>query len=170
MMPIGALEADDARELIVAPVADFPQIYEPAAIEAILDLTACQPYLIQLVCALLVERLNLIHVSRANLTITPDDVAAVVPLALERGIGYFGDLWRGQVDNDVARQVLLALARVPAGQCTRDMLLAAAGSEERLRQALRLLLRRELIVKQGDGTYTIAVPLISTYIRQQDLG
>jgi len=39
-----------------------------------------------------------------------DDVAAVAPLALRRGVGYFGDLWRGQAGGETAQSLLEALA------------------------------------------------------------
>jgi len=45
VLKIGNLKEDEARELIVAPIEDFPLEYEPAAVERILAVTGCQPFL-----------------------------------------------------------------------------------------------------------------------------
>jgi len=52
---VSYLDEDSARELIVQPVEDFPDIYERTAIDTIIHLTRCQPYLVQLTCYEVVE-------------------------------------------------------------------------------------------------------------------
>ncbi len=52
------LDEESARELIVQPVEDFPNIYARTAVDAIIHLTHCQPYLVQLTCYEVVELLN----------------------------------------------------------------------------------------------------------------
>ncbi len=52
------LEEKEARELITAPVPDFPLKYAPEAVKRILTASGCQPYLIQATCRDLVDKLN----------------------------------------------------------------------------------------------------------------
>jgi AAA+ ATPase superfamily predicted ATPase len=54
---VSYLDEESARELIVQPVEDFTNIYEPTAIDTIIHLTRCQPYLVQLTCYEVVELL-----------------------------------------------------------------------------------------------------------------
>lgn len=44
------LDEQSARELILRPLDLFPDIYEPAAVDAIIHLTGCHPFLLQLTC------------------------------------------------------------------------------------------------------------------------
>ena len=112
-LPISFLELTDARELIEHPVADFPSIYTPEAVERIIELTHCQPYLIQLTCALLVERMNTARRMPPASFVTKEDVESVVPLVLARGQNYFIDLWRAQTGGKLAQRVLSALSKAP---------------------------------------------------------
>ncbi len=73
---ISYLRTEEARELIEHPLPGFEQQmkYEPAAVAAILELTHGQPFLVQLLGAELVDRLNLAHRRCA----VADDVEAVL--------------------------------------------------------------------------------------------
>jgi AAA+ ATPase superfamily predicted ATPase len=55
---VSYLDEDSARELIVQPVEDFTDIYDRTAIDTIIHLTRCQPYLIQLTCQEVMHSLN----------------------------------------------------------------------------------------------------------------
>lgn len=57
-LPISFLDESDARDLSEQPVADFPPIYTAAAVDRIVQITHCQPYLAQLLCGLLVQSMN----------------------------------------------------------------------------------------------------------------
>ncbi len=167
-LPISFLEEHDARALIEQPVDEFPAIYAPAAVERILHLTRCQPYLVQLTCALLVERMNAAHRMPPASFVQVEDVDAVVPLALERGSNYFVDLWRTQAGSDVVRHVLEALARAPDAQMARTGIRLLQKDGGSLRQATATLLRRE-IIEPTDGGYRIVVPLVAEYACRQGL-
>jgi hypothetical protein len=166
-LPISFLAEEDARELIERPVDGFPSIYADAAVARIVALTHCQPFLIQLTCALLVERMNASGRMPPESVVNPADVEAVVPLALERGHNYFDDLWRNQTGRDAARRLLIALAGSPDHRMDREAIRALALSEGELREAIATLVRREIIERVGDG-YQIIVPLIAAYVRRQD--
>jgi uncharacterized protein len=142
------LEEEDARELVERPVADFPAIYGPGVVEAILALTHRQPFLVQLVCGLVVELLNRDRRQPPEGLAMVEDVQAVMPVAFERAASYFDDQWRTQTGSEVARRVLRGLAR-------------AAGEG-----AIRTLLRREMIAEEGEE-YRVAIPLFAAYVRRQ---
>jgi hypothetical protein len=165
-LKIGFLDEADARELILHPVKDFPEIYEPAAVERILSLTHSQPYLVQLLCGLLVEKMNKERREPPTSYVDLADIEAVIPHALERGEAYFNDLWRSQTGGELARRVLEKLAFAEREQATSVEIRQMAEDEEALRDTIRTLLRREIIEQAKDG-YHITVPLIACYVRSQ---
>lgn len=167
-LPVSFLEEPDARDLIERPVQDFPAIYSPPATDHIIWLTHCQPYLVQLTCALLVERMNAARRMPPESYVSVDDVEAVVPLALERGQGYFLDLWHNQVGSDLARRVLAALAHARGEYLNRAAMRQLEDDEIALGEAINTLLRREIIQRFDDG-YRILVPLVAAYVRRQTL-
>lgn len=168
-LSISFLETEDARELIVKPVADFPDIYRPKAVEQILYLTHCQPYLIQLMCQLLVERMNKARRMPPDSWVETEDVLAVLPLVLERGASYFSDLWHSQSGGETAKYLLEALAENNDTALEGAELQKIEPDRARLNQALRTLLRREIIAKREDDRFAINVPLVREYARRQSL-
>jgi hypothetical protein len=167
-LAVSFLEQDDAWDLIERPVDGFPAIYTPEAVDRIVKLSHCQPYLIQLICALLVERMNVDRRMPPDSFVTPSDVDEVVSLALKRGQSYFVNLWQEQAGSDVARRVLEALACAPGTQLDRTHIRGIERDEGALRQALATLLRREIIERVADD-YCITVPLVAEYARRQVL-
>jgi hypothetical protein len=167
-LPISFLEEADARELIETPVDGFPEIYSAAAVDRVVEVTHCQPFLVQLTCALLVERMNAAGRVPPQSFVEPRDVDAVIPLALERGQNYFVDLWHNQAGGDVARRILRAMAQEHGNQMTRDDIRSLEQDEGDLREAIATLLRREIIERVDDG-YRIIVPLVAAYARRQVL-
>jgi hypothetical protein len=113
-------------------------------------LTHSQPYLIQLLCGLLVEKMNKERREQA----------------LERGEAYFNDLWRSQTGGNLAQRVLEKLAFADGEQATSAEVKLLTGDGEALRDTIRTLLRREIITPAENG-YRITVPLIAYYVRSQ---
>ncbi|MDJ0775470.1 MAG: DUF456 domain-containing protein [Mastigocoleus sp. MO_167.B18] len=92
------LEESEAQELILQPVDDFSTtIYEDQAVDEIINITHCQPYLVQLVCFELVERLNekirKENRPRGTTRASLEDVKAIIPVVLVRGDQYFREQW-----------------------------------------------------------------------------
>ena len=114
------LDEGSARELIVQPVENFPDIYDRTAIDRIIHLTRCQPYLIQLTCYEVVERLNQdIRENRRDASTakaTVQDVETVILTVLERGGEYFRELWRSLTDSDRNLLQRLVQGETPAPQ------------------------------------------------------
>ncbi|MCT7957763.1 hypothetical protein [Laspinema palackyanum] len=147
------LEEPEARELILKPVENFPDIYHPQAVDRIIELTACQPYLVQLTCSLVVDRLN--QKSRddtqkaiPSLKATREDIDGVIPKVLERGGTYFRELWT----NTLSQREQNFIQDLMAG--TVD-----AGNQRLIRQ----LIKKQVIAEGEKGNYQVKVPLIQHY-------
>jgi photosystem II stability/assembly factor-like uncharacterized protein/tetratricopeptide (TPR) repeat protein len=88
--PISFLSKEDARRLIREPMLGLLE-YDDDAIEQILSVTACHPYLTQLVCFELVDYLDSLDKTK----VTVDDVNAVIDDAIESGGSGLAWLWDG---------------------------------------------------------------------------
>ncbi|MDB9353220.1 AAA family ATPase [Nodularia spumigena CS-588/05] len=146
------LQESEARELILQPVEDFPNIYEPTAVDEIIQLTHCQPYLVQLVCYELVELLNRDirrNQRQANIAkATAQDVQTIIPTVLERGDQYFRELWTSLEDSD------------------RNLLRRVIQSETPTQQdkgVVRKLARKEILTQEGNA---FQVPLVQRFVEQ----
>jgi len=151
---VSYLDEDSARELIVQPVEDFTNIYEPTAIDAIIHLTRCQPYLVQLTCYEVVELLNRdIRENRRDASTpkaTAQDVETVVPTVLERGGEYFRELWKSLTESDRHLLRRLVQGETPTPQD---------------KTVLRKLERKEILEKT-ESSYRFQVPLVQNYVEQ----
>jgi hypothetical protein len=151
---VSYLDEESARELIVQPVEDFTNIYEPTAIDTIIHLTRCQPYLVQLTCYEVVELLNRdIREHRRDACTTKAtarNVETVIPTVLERGGEYFRELWKSLSDRDRNLLRRLVKGETPAAQD---------------KAVLRKLERKEILEKTESG-YRFQVPLVREYVEQ----
>ncbi|NER26524.1 MAG: AAA family ATPase [Symploca sp. SIO1C4] len=149
------LEEQDARELIVKPVDGFPIIYESEAVNRIIYWTRCQPYLVQLMCSVLVDYLNHKASEDARLKkATPENVETIIPKLFETGGMYFWEFWERTLTTP-ERNLLLHLIK--------------GKTLEGESKALRKLVHKEILEKKADG-YCFQVPLIEQYIEREVLG
>jgi len=153
-LKIGHLKEDEARELIVRPIEDFPLIYDEDAVEHILKVTGCQPYLVQITCRDLVDILNeqnRTHATRA-------DAEHAFASVLTTGARYFDELWRGRDTDDTQRAVMRAIA------LRQDV--RRSGDAEAVNVALNRLVRRDILTKTANG-YRFRVELVQRWIKQR---
>ncbi|BAY25336.1 hypothetical protein NIES2100_51420 [Calothrix sp. NIES-2100] len=145
---ISYLKEAEARQLIERPVKDFTLRYEPDAVERVLQLTRCHPFLIQLLCAEIIVLKNEQDPSMRRLA-TLADVEAAIPEAFKSGGFFFADIENNQVD-DNGRAIL----RFIAAQGESAIALHQTISQQFPHAATtrKLLLQRELIeeVDKGD--------------------
>lgn len=159
------LQESEARELIERPVEDFSgNIYEPAAVDAIIQLTRCQPYLVQLVCYQVVELLN--HYIRTqnrppeiHTTATVEDVEKSIDKVLEGGYQYFQELW-----NTLRPEEQNLLLRLVNNQ-------SLSSSDNKL---VRRLIRKDILEPTGEcpnnllyENVSFQVPLVQKFIEQE---
>ncbi len=133
---LGRLDAASARELLVRPVADFPDIWPPGAVDRLLTCTRGQPFLVQLVGDLVVRALNARQASAA----TPDDLDEALATCFSE-TPYFDEFWNGR--DEAEQATLLALA---SGEGAPDP------------EALRRLAEEDFVEKVN-GAWQITVPL-----------
>jgi len=151
---VSYLDEDSARELIVQPVEDFTNIYSSTAIDTIIHLTRCQPYLVQLTCYEVVELLNRdIRENRRDASTakaTARDVETVIPTVLERGGEYFRELWKSLTESDrnLLRRLIQGETPIPQDKAV-----------------LRKLERKEILEKTESG-YSFQVPLVQNYVEE----
>ncbi|MCL1463230.1 hypothetical protein [Argonema galeatum] len=101
VLHISYLKEPEARQLIERPVKDFTLRYEPNAVERVLQLTRCHPFLVQLLCAEIIYLKNEQDPSVRRLA-TLADVEAAVPAALSSGSFFFADIQINQVGAGLA--------------------------------------------------------------------
>ncbi|MBD2613716.1 AAA family ATPase [Nostoc punctiforme FACHB-252] len=146
------LQESEARDLILNPVENFTNIYEPTAVDAIIQLTRCQPFLVQLVCYELVESLNGdIRRNQGNadtVKATAQNVEEIIPQVLEVGVQYFRELWRSLAENDRNLLRRLIQGETPTPQD---------------KGVVRKLVRKEILTVEGDA---FQVPLVRRYVEQ----
>ena len=149
------LQDSEARDLIQNPIAGFPDIYQPDAVDAIIHLTRCQPFLVQLTCRYLVDRLNdHYRHTQTSRQATAQDIEALVPKILEGGDGYFTEFWKTLTP--AQQRVLHKIAnRQPIPADTQ-------------RATLTNLVTAE-IVELHNNTYRYQVPLIDRYVQTIEL-
>ncbi len=140
------LQESEARELVEKPIPDFLNIYQPTAVTEIINQTRCQPYLVQLLCSVIVDHLN----NQQRKLATRKDVHNCIPVAIETGSQYFRELWTTLAEKD--QDVLLRLIEGEAVN-PRDKL------------SLRRLVNKEILEKKADS-YQFQVPLVKRYIEQ----
>ncbi|MBD2598628.1 AAA family ATPase [Nostoc spongiaeforme FACHB-130] len=146
------LQESEARELITRPIEDFSNIYESSAVDLIIQLTCCQPYLVQLMCYELVEFFNKdIRANRRQLeTIkaTAQDVQEIIPIVLERGDQYFREIWNNLTENDrnLLQRIIQGQTPTPQDKGT-----------------VRRLTRKEILTQEGNA---FQVPLVQIFIEQ----
>lgn len=159
---ISYLKEDEARQLIEHPVKDFTLRYEPDAVERVLQLTRCHPFLVQLLCAEIVALKNEQNPSvrrLANLA----DVEAGIPAAFSSGGFFFADIQNNQVDA-AGLAILRFIAAFGEGAIVSRKTLSQQFPDV-VESTLNLLLQRELIEEIEDG-YKFQVELIRRWFAQ----
>ncbi|MEH2050304.1 nSTAND1 domain-containing NTPase [Nostoc sp.] len=152
---ISYLKEVEARQLIERPVKDFTLRYEPNAVERVLQLTRCHPFLVQLLCAEIIVLKNEQDPSIRRLA-TLGDVEAAIPEALQSGGFFFADIQNNQVDA-TGQAILRFIAAQGEGTIVSRQTLLQQFPDADI--TFNLLLQRELIEEIDDG-YGFQVELI----------
>lgn len=166
---IGFLEPAATRKILTDPARDFPLDYKPEALDLIYELTAGQPYLVQLVGFQLVRHYNEQVFYMGNYQdpiFTAGDVKAAIndPEFFQRGRYYFDGVW-GQAARGARGQqeILRAITPHPQGLTLETIALSVAANEQTVREALNTLQRHQ-VVKESRGLWSIVVQLLGQWI------
>ena len=99
VVPVSYLTEAEALQLIKSPIPEFELQYEPDAIQRVIALTHCHPFLIQLLCAEIIALKNEQDIAiRRRATFA--DVEAAVSQALMSASFFFADIEQNQVSAD----------------------------------------------------------------------
>jgi hypothetical protein len=149
---------DEACRLITNPIDDFSLDYDPRAVQEIVHLTHCQPYLVQLMGSLLVDWLNDPERRRQGdwHRTTMEDVAHAAEEALHVGRGYFTNLWKDAGEG--GHRLLREIAREPEGVSQEVLTERLAMSPEGLDAALTHL-RGHQLIEETDARWRVQVEL-----------
>ena len=148
------------------PLEDFPLDYDPEALERVWQLTGGQPYLVQLVGHLLVNRFNRLAFEQGQEpepVFTVQDVDAVVddPAFYEQGRYYFSGVWGQAAQGPAGQQtVLRALAPYPEGLDEVALAAAAGLDPATLAAALDALARHDVLRRDDSGRWHFTVELM----------
>ena len=151
------LHEAEARDLIQHPIDNFPDIYTEAAIDEIIYLTRCQPYYVQLMCRVLVDRLNAINREKTRLNqekqrqLAQGDVKAAILKSLEQGGAAFRERYQELTESE--REFLDKLIDEPV--------LAVAES-----RSWQRLVEKEVLEVTEKG-YRFQVPLFQKFVEIQ---
>jgi hypothetical protein len=145
------LEPQEAEELLLYPDPEFALRYDRGIVEEVINLTRCQPYLLQLLGAAMVTQANLHHTT----LVTPELLQLAIQEALTLGEPYFTNLWTeftGTNADEVAtgQQLLLDVAQGKG---------AISGGN-----SLQRLLRYH-ILEEINGGYRFEVPLVRQWVQ-----
>lgn len=144
---VSFLHPDDVRPLLTRPIPEFDLAYAPGAVDAIIQATRCQPFLVQAVAFELVQYLNEQHRKEA----VPADVETAITRALESGGEYFANVWSDA--GAEGQEILREIARRGGDQSLLTS--APTGARQWLREHDVL-----------DETGHFAVPMLVRWVRE----
>jgi hypothetical protein len=162
LLRIGVLKPEEARELIVEPVPDFPIEYENSAVNRILSATGRQPFLVQATCRDLVNTLN----EQKRLHATLSDADCALDSVLTTGATYFQEQWSGHDTDDAKRIIMRTIAEQADGRLSEEKMQRQLNALES--KALHQLMNREILDKV-DGAYCFRIELMQQWVRRQIL-
>jgi len=149
-LKLGYLSKDDARILITNPIDDFSLNYEGGengeVVNKIIDVTSCQPYLVQALCFELVNYLNTQHRKEARM----DDIDVAIEKVLVSVDNYFYYIWNSEC-SEKEKEILKRLVS------NRPL----KGDEEEINS----LLRKE-IIENVNGNFRFKVELMKKWIKK----
>lgn len=155
---VNYLDDASARKLITAPIPGFPDIYPEGGVDRILKLTYRQPWLIQVVCSKICDKLldsgpDGKPRRKADAQILDDALNGVLLDCV-----LFQDLWNERSNEE--QEVLRRAARGGS--------MELSSVQPQLRDTVRSLLDEELLVRDGEAI-GVAIPLFATWIKREEL-
>jgi uncharacterized protein len=151
-LPISFLQRDDGYKLLTNPVPDM-RYQSQDLIERILDITGCQPFLLQAVASELVNTLN----SKDTKTVTKEILDEAINGVLGKHNTYFDYIWDTECTNLKHQKLLKTISANPSGI-----------SEDKLtdyQEELRNLIRRE-VLKNENGIVKLTMPIVKLWMKK----
>ena len=102
VLHLSCLEVEEARQLILNPIPNFPLSYDGDATQRVFAFTYGHPFLLQLLCSEIVAIKNS-QLLTERFVVTVEDVETAVPSALQRGTLFFADIEVNQLRPEEAQ-------------------------------------------------------------------
>ncbi len=169
---IWVLDRESAEALVRQAEANDTLRFTNAAVDRVLDLSGCHPYLTQLLCQRLWERAYVGQPSELPGIDVPD-VEATVPDALETGDQALNWLWNGLTPPEKIYAAALAEVSGEAEIIAEDQVIEVLSTyPARLRvrgveQAPQDLVKRRALEQTEEREYRFAVELFRRWVRQR---
>ncbi|WP_237747813.1 AAA family ATPase [Planktothrix mougeotii] len=166
---VSFLERATCRYLLANPGEDFPLDYKPDALDYIYDLTAGQPYLVQLIGFLLVRRYNDQVFELGNkrdpmFTIADVDGIINQPEFYQNGRYYFTGVWQQAGEGSPGQQqIIKAIAPHPTGLDFNTLQTITNLDPNSLQNALDTLSRHD-VIQETDNHWRIIVELFRRWV------
>jgi hypothetical protein len=160
-MRVSFLRPAEARHLITQPVPNFPyqEVFGEGVVEEIIRVTGGHPFLLQAVCAELIEDLNIENRERAEI----EDVNAAVQHVFDHWWDtYFRDLWER---SDQQQRACLKLLSQAEGSDVLSLAQQSGIGEQTLLQTLQTLLKRDLVLLD-QHCYCMAAPIFCQWVER----
>lgn len=150
-LELSFLTKEDSAKLLTEPVPKL--IYEAGVKEKIIELTHCQPYLLQVFGSDLVNHLN----AEMRFNATKEDLELIVEKVLVSADGYFHNTWSEEMS--VEEQKIMRTLAAEGEQNSNDL---------PHQDALRKLIRKE-VVKEMNGKCKLTIELFKLYLLKKGL-
>lgn len=148
---LGYLPEEDARKLITNPIDDFGLNYQGgvkgAVVNKIIEITNCQPFLVQALCFEVVKYLNSQHRKEARI----EDIDIAIEKVMGSAEIYFHHIWNVEC-SEKEKELLKRLSNN----------ISINGNEKEINS----LIRKEVIEK-SNGDYKFKVELMKKWIETQ---
>lgn len=161
---ISALKKEDALALMKNPVKSLIR-YDTRVKENILNLSSCNPYILQLMLQNLVDHVN----NKGNYRVTAEDIAEIVSDLMVNTPPHFTNLWEISQPNE--QIVLSAAASFPLEQkeIPREEIYTKLNSVDlkniKIEEILKELVRRDILeVTKTGNTYYFEIELYRHWI------
>jgi AAA ATPase domain len=156
---VSFLQPSEARQLITRPVYNFPseQVFGVGVVEEIMRVTGNHPFLVQAICAKLIDNLNIENRHPAQI----EDIALAESQFLENWWDtFFHDLWER---TDQRQRICLETIKNLDKADQQKIVQYSSLDSWTARHTLQTLLKRDLILMEQDN-YRIAAPIFSKWI------
>ena len=165
---VSFISPNAARQLIENAI---PVEYTPEAVNEIIYLTNCQPFLVQLICSALVTRFNRQVFEKGMIKrkkLTKQDVEAVIKSEelFRNGLAYFNGVWTQAMKSkpDGQIEILHHLCRKRMSEI--ELAEVTNFSLENIQSALKTLQRHDVIKKEGEQ-YAYTIELMRRWVKKQ---
>ena len=149
---LGHLSEDEARILITNPIDDFSLNYEGGengeVVNKIVNVTNCQPYLVQALCFELVNHLNAQQRKNARI----DDIDATIEKVLISAEKYFYYIWNSECSKNEKKLLQKITKNIQINENEKE---------------INSLIRKE-IVEKINGGYKFKVELMNKWISKNN--